>query len=634
MAKTNTKTNTKTKSKSSGPVKVTRNVTPDKLDLRDRLYLPSITTCPAAHLSPKIKLPVLNQKDTNACTGFALSNVVNHLLIKAKRAAEAPVSPFMLYSMARRYDEFPGSKQDMGSSLRGAMKGWYKQGSCAQGMWLQEPMPKSSKKAAEDWWLDAVRRPLGAYYRVDTRSIADMHAALNEVGILYASALCHRGWDKGFNLSAARKATWEIPFQKAAGDDGGHAFVIVGYDESGFLIQNSWSEGWGSKGLAVLAYEDWLENAMDCWVAQLGVVTDQHLAMSVSSSVRTVGGSVRLAADPALRKRELAPFIIDMENNGKLSASGDFRTNEDDIEALVNLHITNARKAWKIGDNDVMDVAIYAHGGLTGESDAAETAAKWLPTLYDAHIFPIFLMWETDLWSTLKNRLFDLVSGVPHPTGGLRDQIQRFWNERLEKVLAPAGTALWGEMKQNAEAITGSDTSGGILLFKHYQKSTAIKQNKLRLHLIGHSAGAIVHSHLIERLAKLGWTFETVTFMAPAVTVERFQRSVLPAIQNGQIKRYYQFHLTDEAEQKDSSCRPILLYGRSLLYLVSESFEGGKRTPVLGMEKYFNEFIAPLNLKNVKAWPAPGEMCIATEHGAFDNDKLTMRNIVAELIKG
>jgi len=323
-----------------------------------------------------------------------------------------------------------------------------------------------------------------------------------------------------------------------------------------------------------------------------------------------------------------------MENNGKLSASGDFRTNEDDIEALVNLHITNARKAWKIGDNDVMDVAIYAHGGLTGESDAAETVAKWLPTLYDAHIFPIFLMWETDLWSTLKNRLFDLVSGVPHPTGGLRDQIQRFWNERLEKVLAPAGTALWGEMKQNADAITGSDTSGGILLFKHYEASTAIKQNKLRLHLIGHSAGAIVHSYLIERLAKLGWTFETVTFMAPAVTVERFQSSVLPAIQNGQIKRYYQFHLTDEAEQTDSSCRPILLYGRSLLYLVSESFEGGKRTPVLGMEKYFNEYIAPLNLNNVKAWPAPGEMCTAKEHGAFDNDKLTMRNVVAELIKG
>ena len=31
-------------------------------------------------MRPKVELPVLNQKDTNACTGFALSNVVNFLL--------------------------------------------------------------------------------------------------------------------------------------------------------------------------------------------------------------------------------------------------------------------------------------------------------------------------------------------------------------------------------------------------------------------------------------------------------------------------------------------------------------------------------------------------------------------------
>ena len=29
----------------------------------------------------------------------------------------------MIYSMARRYDEFPGSKRDDGSSVRGALKG-------------------------------------------------------------------------------------------------------------------------------------------------------------------------------------------------------------------------------------------------------------------------------------------------------------------------------------------------------------------------------------------------------------------------------------------------------------------------------------------------------------------------------
>jgi hypothetical protein len=45
----------------------------------------------------------------------------------------------MLYSMARRYDEFPGDADaDTGSSLRGAMKGWYKHGVCSDRLWTSE----------------------------------------------------------------------------------------------------------------------------------------------------------------------------------------------------------------------------------------------------------------------------------------------------------------------------------------------------------------------------------------------------------------------------------------------------------------------------------------------------------------
>ena len=84
-----------------------RNVVPDRLDLRDRSYIPSIAVTPGNELSPKIELPVLNQGNANACTGFALSNVVNFLL-RSWNPKAPQISPYMLYSMARRYDEFPG----------------------------------------------------------------------------------------------------------------------------------------------------------------------------------------------------------------------------------------------------------------------------------------------------------------------------------------------------------------------------------------------------------------------------------------------------------------------------------------------------------------------------------------------
>lgn len=611
----------------------TRNIVPDRLDLRDRPYMPAVATPPDVEMAPPLKLPVLQQGATNACTGFALVSVVNFLLRKHRDPQSPPMSPFMLYSMARRYDEFPGSSDDdSGSSLRGAMKGWYKHGVCRFDLWQKPSMPRAAATPAQDWWLDAARRPLGAYYRVDSRSVTDMHVALHDVGILYASIVCHAGWLK---RAGARKGKgyWTIPPEKAAPDDGGHAFVIIGYTAEGLIIQNSWGPGWGTGGLAVLTYEDWTENAMDCWVAQLGVATDQHLEIAKSPSLRMERGRVKLASDGNLRDREISPFLIDMENNGRLSTSGTFRTQKEDVEALVNFHIGEARKKWGLKATDPTDVAIYAHGGLTGEETAADTAARWIPALYEQQIFPIFLMWETDLWSTLKNRLEDLVTGLPKPTGGMIDQLKRFRNQRLERLLAPPGTAIWGEMKQNADGISKFKDSGGLVLYESGMKSPWFTETPYRLHLIGHSAGAILHCHVVARLAELKWKFESVNFMAPAATVDLFKETLLPRIKDKTVKQFRSFHLNDAAEQQDPTCKPVLGYGRSLLYLVSESFEGGVRTPLLGMEKYFDAEVAPLKLPNVKTWVAPGPATASTTHGGFDDDKRTMESII-NLIKG
>jgi hypothetical protein len=152
----------------------------------------------------------------------------------------------------------------------------------------------------------------------------------------------------------------------------------------------------------------------------------------------------------------------------------------------------------------------------------------------------------------------------------------------------------------------------------------------VRRHLIGHSAGAIVHCFIVHRLAWLGWTFESVNFMAPAVTVELFKKTLAPRVKDGTVKQLRSFHLADAAEEQDPTCRPVLGYGRSLLYLVSESFEGEIHTPILGMEKYFKA--ATDGLPHVKAWTAPGPASDSTTHGGFDDDGRTMKCII-DLIK-
>ncbi len=608
------------------------NVVPDSIDLRDRPYMPSVDLIPAEELAPPIEIPVLDQGDTNACTGFALASVIFHLQYKAKREKVAQkVSPFMLYSMARRYDEFPGDPNaDTGSSLRGAMKGWYKYGACAEWLWSSEPMPPAAATPEEDWWLDAVKRPLGAYYRVDTRSVTDMQVALNEIGALYASVVCHGGWTKGWDVKQSNSDYWMIPPQQATPQDGAHAFAIVGYTSEGFILQNSWGERWGTAGRGVLTYQDWLENAMDCWVAQLGVTTRVHMEIASSTTLRVKAGKVQLSSDETLRNREIAPFVIDMENDGKLSNTGDFRTQEGDVAALLNQQLGEARTKWGLRDSQPVDIAIYAHGGLTSEKDAASTASNWIPAMYDRQIFPIFLMWETDLWSTLKNIGADISSKQPRTTGAAFDKLKTWWNTRLERLLTVPGTSVWGQMKQNADAISSAPGSGGIKLYEASKSSPYFKDpTKVRLHLIGHSAGAIVHSYIVNRLK---WNFETVNFMAPAVRADIFTQNVVPAIQSGKVKQYNQFELTDEMELKDPTCEPILGYSRSLLYLVSQSFEKGQVTPILGMERFFNSEIAPLNLKNVSVFKSPGQYSKSTTHGGFDDDTTT-RDKILSLIK-
>jgi hypothetical protein len=589
---------------------------------------------PREHLEPKYDPPILNQHDTNACTGFALATVLYYLQSRAERPTrDCAVSPYMLYSMARRYDEFPGDPTaDTGSSLRGAMKGWFKYGACAASLWDTLDVPPPAKRAALDWRRDALRRPLGAYYRIDIAAISDIQVALNEVGAVYASAACHSGWDQAPDKGKKVGGVWVIPHQKATAADGGHAFAIIGYNLQGFIIQNSWDTNWGSHGRAILTYGDWLDNAMDCWVAQLGVPSEIDVQLAEATSLRIKEDKVHLASDARLRNREIDPFIVDMENNGTLSNTGDFRTCEADLTALLTNHLAEARQRWGLGAADPMDIAIYAHGGLTSEEAAANTAAQWIPALYEARIFPIFFMWETDLISTLKNRVEDALTDEPRPAGAFRDSAKKWWNQRLEKLLAIPGHFIWDEMKQNADAISKDKKSAALLLYQACKSSLLLRDpSRVRLHLIGHSAGAILHSHIVDRLP---WKFESVSFMAPAVTCDLFQDTVLKALREGRVRSYNQFHLSDDFEQKDSTCEPILGYSRSLLYLVSHSFEKGISTPIvgtpiLGMERYFRDTVAGPDMNNVQVYTAPGPDSKSTTHGGFDDDPVTRDKVIS-----
>jgi len=546
----------------------------------------------------------------------------------------------MLYEMARRYDEWPGEDYE-GSSARGAMKGWHKHGVCAGTLWRA---PKKVDRAlTAGRAADALRRPLGAYFRVNHKDLVAMHAAIAEVGILYATSNVHVGWERPGKDG-------RIDYS----DDmlGGHAFAIVGYDDRGFWIQNSWGPRWGRSGYGHVSYDDWLENGTDVWVARLGVPVVLETAGAAATAVSTVAKASDVAAQADLRQH-----IVSIGNDGRLRSSGPYGTTAHDLDALFDHHLPAVLGGWKNPR-----ILLYAHGGLVSEESAVQHVADARTTLIDHEVYPLAFVWKTDYWSTLRNVLDDALSR--RKPEGVLDKAKDFMLDRLDDALEPLARTLsgkleWDEMKENGIAATTSGSGGARMTLDRLARLRK-KVPNLEVHVAGHSAGSIFMAPIVSRLATsgkigagpmkgkagMGIPIESCTLWAPACTIELFKQTYLPVIRPRGIGRFSLFTVTDKAE-RDDNCAKI--YHKSLLYLVSNAFEAWMHVPLfrdgvplLGMNKFVEDDQAVKSIfkkphRHVLAPNAvtdPMGQSGATSHGGFDDDPATLRSTLAIILNG
>ena len=640
------------------------NARPDTVDFRDKMYVPTLVEVPLRipleqYLSyyPKADRPrvILNQGKEGACTGFGLAAVANFLLRRRKVVPDpTPVSPRMLYEMARRYDEWPGEDYS-GSSARGAMKGWHKHGVCAGAVWPYDVA--QAGVLSYERTVDAARRPLGAYFRVNHRDLVSMHSALAEVGIVYATANVHEGWGQ------VDPKTGEIPVDGKA-EIGGHAFAVVGYDERGFWIQNSWGPSWGYKsGFALVTYDDWLVNSTDVWVARLGAAVRTAKAKSKSGAF----SSLSSRADYSFN--ELRPHVISIGNDGALRPSGTFSTTAADVESILTRDFPRITAGWK-----KKRLLLYAHGGLVGEEGALQRVEDYRRQLLAAEVYPLAFIWKTDFWTTISNILKDAFA--KRRTEGWLDAAKDFLLDRiddtLEPLARPLGKTLWDEMKENGLKATTARDGGAALVLKKIDALLAADPT-IELHVAGHSAGSIFMAPLVQLLTStgkiadgparglngLGRPVKTCTLWAAACTVELFKEAYLPAIRAGAIGHFTLFNLKDGTEQ-DDHCANV--YHKSLLYLVSNACERRLRLfrkdgePILGMEKFIvkdpvfavegspiavnNPHVVPLfGMKTAQMVRAPNGLpegdanaSHSRHHGDFDDDLATAKATLARIL--
>lgn len=361
---------------------------------------------------------------------------------------------------------------------------------------------------------------------------------------------------------------------------------------------------------------------------------EEHFARSTATPPS--GREARGAKLPPELIQRLRPHVINL-NLGRLSSSGEFQNTEADVDAIFEEHLFQWAKAR---EGKTLPIVFYAHGGLTSEQSGLHIADQQVQWWLQNEAYPIHFVWETGLWETLgqllnptRRRAIDFAA----PSD--------FALEALARTIG--GVKVWSGMKTSAERASGK--AGGARYTARKLSEFCARpefKDRIELHGIGHSAGAIFHGYFIPAaLEEKTPGFRSLHFLAPAVRVDTFERQLLDRI--GQDKGVDKLSLFTMARDFELDDNCVTVYRKSLLYLIYYALEPERKTPILGLEESIRsnpKLKRLLNLDNQGAGPAeviwsvtragtmPPNASTSRHHGDFNDDRATMESVARRIL--
>src|SRR5690606_35220737 len=134
----------------------------------------------------------------------------------------------------------------------------------------------------------------------------------------------------------------------------------------------------------------------------------------------------------------------------------------------------------------------YAHGGLNS-LDAEAARIDGLTSGFKRNgIYNYHLMWGTSAFEVLRDRLSGAGRERDERVGSL---VTDLIDEVFESVVGGTGTLIWSQIKQDAKA-SFAEKGGGTKGLAPIIEAATAGARPLSVHLVGHSAGAIILAHL------------------------------------------------------------------------------------------------------------------------------------------
>ena len=246
--------------------------------------------------------------------------------------------------------------------------------------------------------------------------------------------------------------------------------------------------------------------------------------------------------------------------------------------------------------------------------------------------YPLHFVWESGFIDALKQ----ILSGR-----GARDLADFTIDPAIEFLARPLGSRMWTAMKTSAD-LASQPGGGARYVAQRLAAFGAADPGQVSLHAVGHSAGAIFHSHFLPAAHAEGAPgFDSLQLLAPALRVDGFTSRLRPMLGAG-IDRLVMYTMNKQAE-RDDNC--VQIYRKSLLYLVSRAFEPESEAPILGLEQSVRADpgwsrvrsqagrarSGERHLLPTTGNPSPDSRISATSHGDFDNDTDTMNSVARRI---
>lgn len=552
------------------------------------------------------RTPVFGIRDqgrSGRCAGFALaalldiqrrlqavpaSDAVDDLdpAADARPGPEERVSAAMLYHMARYQELFEGGTAEPGGppalvapttsgvrTLRAVIKGFYHNGVCPDlpagsdprgaavppSAWPSAPeVADRDLEGAESTRLPfptvaqakAARRiTLGSYYRLKA-VLNHYHAALNDAGAVLVAANVHDGW-----RAEAVAASGAIAWTRTPTAVGAHAFVLVGYEERGFLVLNSWGPEWGGyagfAGIALWSYDDWAQNVIDGWVLRLGVPAPAAFHLSIGEQGRSgVHGRVRAGSTPCIA---LLGHFMHLDDGAHVTL-GAYPTTPAVVGRTLRLLRRGGRRreageapapapAPAGGRPEPRGVLLWIPGTLEGLEEAVERGVGQKAFAERNGLYYYTILWCCDFVEAAMDLLRGAFAKTRSRVGdelSLRDQL-------IEHSVRGMGRAFWRDVEAGARrAVWGTDEGAGVRnsrgLNGHLARFVRVlyrilDARRLKLHVVAEGAGVLVLDELVEllrrenRLSRFERVLGSLDLALPAIRVETARERVLPLVE-------------------------------------------------------------------------------------------------------